>query len=656
MKRLGWRRWYVVLAVAVVLGLVALNLRLGVLTLSGGSAGRTATIEGSTQVSAAGGDLVSPDGTVKVHVPAGGAEDGTTVDFVMKPKLRGPGHARGAIMIGTPVDIVARTGKLTKGTVTLNYSANDIPSGLTDRQIGPAVFNPKLQAWIPLPGAKVDPASHTVAFPAPHFSRFALAVLDPGQTVQKFDGFSVKVPVSAADSLTGWHAKLVAAVGRKISNILTAEPVLSLACNPESPRFVSLPQSVINGMFKTCVETSTRYRGENRLRMWNHYGFPVLMTTDKGFWQRIEDIGPDADLVKITRSLFWMTQGKVIVEGADVTSMRFPDKQSMPSTVNGNAEWNAILVDAILAAAIVYSSKQTTLKAQLTRAWKVVSDLAAKGSGSVKTGEGISKILKRELTGTAALGWFSSVMSINQCLPSLKDVVALTEDASKAAVGFIVDCMGQLNAGFSALTDMIGAIRAGLSGAVLMLATVAHSATAQLGTTDPSKLTIQLEGIESEPGMSAPEPPNEVVPPAPQSGPSQSDASCLLTNEEASALASHEVEGRPGSGGYSFEVAPPCYYFDPNHTTTSGSPYGVSISIERPREYLRNAMSVPVQDIPPFESGYRSRIGDYEASAWAYTRGGIQVGVLVTGETWQVPTAEAMVLYLRKALARYKGE
>jgi hypothetical protein len=28
----------------------------------------------------------------------------------------------------------------------------------------------------------------------------------------------------------------------------------------------------------------------------------------------------------------------------------------------------------------------------------------------------------------------------------------------------------------------------------------------------------------------------------------------------------------------------------------------------------------------------------------------------VTGETWQVPTAEAMVLYLRKALARYKGE
>jgi hypothetical protein len=89
----------------------------------------------------------------------------------------------------------------------------------------------------------------------------------------------------------------------------------------------------------------------------------------------------------------------------------------------GNAEWHAILVDSILAATIVYSSKQSSSKAEFTRAWKVISDLAAEGSGSVKTGADISKILKRELTGSAALGWFSSVMSINQCLPSLKDAV-----------------------------------------------------------------------------------------------------------------------------------------------------------------------------------------------------------------------------------------
>ena len=91
---------------------------------------------------------------------------------------------------------------------------------------------------------------------------------------------------------------------------------------------------------------------------------------------------------------------------------------------------------------------------------------------------------------------------------------------------------------------------------------------------------------------------------------------------------------------------------DPDHTTTSGSPYGAqNVIVERHRVPPGMPQRSP-SDIS-FESGYRSRIGDYEASRVFPWRCGSRICRRVRPVAG--PTAEAMVLYLRKALARYKG-
>ncbi|MCU1685173.1 MAG: hypothetical protein JWQ81_5912 [Amycolatopsis sp.] len=203
----------------------------------------------AVEPSAQGPAFTSPDGASWIDIPPGAMTPGTTVGFLPAP-AETPGlnaTLRGATAAGTPVDLQVTNGSLTPGrsTVTLTYDPALVPAGLTADQVGLAVFDRELDSWIPILGAKANPARHTVSGIAPHFSLFSPVVLNQAKALVNVAGKAIHTIIDSSVSFAKWAAQLLTELTHTLVNDLFGIAP-DLACKPAATEFTVTTKSLLN--------------------------------------------------------------------------------------------------------------------------------------------------------------------------------------------------------------------------------------------------------------------------------------------------------------------------------------------------------------------------------------------------------------------------
>lgn len=278
--------------------------------------------------------------------------------------------------IGSPVDILASGDWLMsdKIAVTLKYNPKLIPEGLTAKQVGMVVYDPRLDSWIPILNAKADPQTGTVTALAPHFSWFSAIVLDPLKKVVEVGGRTIETVINTSITVTSWVNGLVNNLaGNIIQDLFGVAP--DLKCGSTSQQIEVSASSTFNAL-SGCVESA----GQNdRLRLRNGFAFPMIARgkLPTGMTLESSDIWDNgADLQDLVRSMFWASQGKMYVSGAALASVTVtPDmKQTAQLTMDIDSE--AIAFSIGLAVLTAFSPPAAGAKAAL----KVAADAVAKGA------------------------------------------------------------------------------------------------------------------------------------------------------------------------------------------------------------------------------------------------------------------------------------
>jgi hypothetical protein len=295
------------------------------------------------------GGTISIDGA-KVTFPAGATARGTVIKLAHQPAPALPGIARGIIRFtGPAVDVVAIQGAIQGGgTVTMTYEPKDVAEGgnylrvLVDNHHG---------GFDPLPST-VDTKRHTVTATTPHFS--VLGVVDVAKQ---------------------WVGQAADQFGQQIKNQLVGdENVQDFKCEPGS-KTTSI--SVITGgellsgdkgNLRACIE-APEGTGNQRVKVFNHYPYPILFKLPKGFTVGINDLlkkdEANYDPLNVIRHLLWMQVGGVVIPGREWAQFTMLASAPAFGQIVGQIDSVTALIDGVTLMAARFGGEAKLSKTQV---------------------------------------------------------------------------------------------------------------------------------------------------------------------------------------------------------------------------------------------------------------------------------------------------
>lgn len=232
-------------------------------------------------------------------------------------------------------------------TVTLKYDPKSIPKGFNSRQVGMVVYDQTLDSWVPILNAVADPATNTVTARAPHFSWFSAVVLDPLQKMVEAAGKTIQSTVTNVTTVADWFGQTAWQLAGALWDDVTGTPP-ALKCDSTSKK-VQVATTSTDNKLKGCMQSS----GDNdRLKLSNGYAFPML--TDKlpeGVTLTEQDTWDNgANLPDMIRSLYWTSQNRAYVSGAEISSVTVTPEMQQSATINMKLDSDALAFDIGIAA------------------------------------------------------------------------------------------------------------------------------------------------------------------------------------------------------------------------------------------------------------------------------------------------------------------
>lgn len=322
----------------------------------------------------------SPDHTVKLMVPDDAMAPDTEVSFTPTADAAGDLNAsmRGVKAAGFPEEVHVAKGSLApdKVTMTLAYNPQLIPEGLSDKQVGLAIFDPYLDGWVPVLDAKADPKTQTVTAVAPHFSLVSAIVLDPAKAVVNVAGKTIKTVIDGGTSIAQWFANLVKDLTEALVNdLLGIAPPLDPKCAPPSSDVTVTAKSLLNRV-GACA-----HPGDGKdVTVWlrNGYAFPMrIEKLPSGMVQRLGDIwNSGEDVVSLVRSAFWAKLGQAMLSGAALGSVTATSNMKTSVDLTMDLDDDAVAFDIALAFLMVVAPGQAALKGAV----KQSAEAALKGA------------------------------------------------------------------------------------------------------------------------------------------------------------------------------------------------------------------------------------------------------------------------------------
>jgi hypothetical protein len=313
-------------------------------------------------------------------------------------------------------------------TVTLKYDPKLIPKGLNSRQVGMVVYDQNLKSWVPILNAKADPATNTVTARAPHFSWFSAIVLDPLQKTIEAAGKNIQSTVTNVMTVADWIAQVTQAlVGALVDDITGTPP--SLKCDPSSKQVQATTSSALDKL-KGCTQSA----GDNdTLKLSNGYAFPML--TDKlpkGVTLTMQDVWDNgANLPDMIRSLYWTSQNRAYISGAEISSMTVTPEMQQSATTTMKLDGDALSFDMGLAVLSLFQPEAAPAK-------KAVKDSL---ESIIKTG----MVDKTKLD--AASSWVSQSYDYADCVAGAShdlDEQPFSDNSVNTASGVAHDCLSTL--------------------------------------------------------------------------------------------------------------------------------------------------------------------------------------------------------------------
>ena len=338
--------------------------------------------------------LRSPDGRTTLTVPKGAMAPGAKVRFENGDAKKAADVAKKTLALksaGTPVNINATSGSLAPGKiqVTMHYDPSLIPAGLTDRQVGLAVFDEHFDTWVPILNAKVDPKTQSVTGLGPHFSWFDTYVLDPAKKVIHVAGQVIKTTIDASITVNEWFNGVI--------NDLTVELVKDLfgvadglECKPSDLSTDVTTKSALNRLSGCTQSTGS---ADIKLRLRNGFAFPMLLDeVPEQLRIKMDDVWENgSDLTNLLRNLYWVTQGRMVLSGAELGSITVTPDMKSKVTAHMNIDDSAVAFDAVIAFLMVIAPEAAGAKAAIK------SGMESALKGVVSVGElGKAESLVRE--------------------------------------------------------------------------------------------------------------------------------------------------------------------------------------------------------------------------------------------------------------------
>jgi Protein of unknown function (DUF3298) len=301
------------------------------------------------------GTVASPDGSVELHIPDGAQTPGTHITFTPDPSAAQSLNltAHGVSALGSPVNIAVTNGTLAANRVqvTMKYDPNALPKDVTPTNLGMAVLDPNLDAWIPL-GSTVNMQTHTVSAIAPHFSLFSLIFLDPAKKIVHVAGYVISTSINGTITVAKWFGdlfgKLLVAT---IKDLLGIAPPLT--CSPVSSDLVVETRSILNRL-TACAQSASN--GDESLRMRNGYGFPLRVNTfPSGYTQSWNDIFINgSDIINLVRNGYYHFLRQAVLPGADLGSLTVKSSRQGTSQLNLNLDAMSFAEDVVLSGLLLF--------------------------------------------------------------------------------------------------------------------------------------------------------------------------------------------------------------------------------------------------------------------------------------------------------------
>jgi hypothetical protein len=126
-------------------------------------------------------DAASQDSRVSLHFPKGtvaAEKDGAALRSVsITPVSSFPPSPDGTGFVGLCYELGPSGATFSPGIVlTFFYSPSDVPAGLSESRLNLSTWDEAKSSWIPVPGAALDAASHSLTATLTHFSKYAILV------------------------------------------------------------------------------------------------------------------------------------------------------------------------------------------------------------------------------------------------------------------------------------------------------------------------------------------------------------------------------------------------------------------------------------------------------------------------------------------------
>ena len=400
------------------------------------------------------GTITSPDGTVELHIPDGAQTPGTHITFTPDPSAAQSLNltARGVSALGSPVNIAVNNGTLATNRVqvTMKYNPNALPKGVTPTNLGMAVFDLNLDAWIPL-GSTVNAQTHTISAIAPHFSIFSMIFLNPAKGLVQFEGRVISTVINGTITIANWFGGLLKdLIGTTIKDLFGIAP--HLTCSPVSSDLVVEARSILNRL-TSCAQLASQ--GDESLRIRNGYGFPLRVNTfPPGYTQSWNDIFTNGgDLLNLVRNGYYHFLRQAVLPGADLGSLTVKSTRQGTSQLNLNLDAMSIGEDVVLTTLLLFVPVGKVADAFGEKG--IVSALQEVVRIGVNKGEdGPSKWLQQAFDGLDCLNTFAH--SIAKLIPPFKkenldSIVAI----GKTCVSSLMDKLNLENV----LHDILGSLK-----------------------------------------------------------------------------------------------------------------------------------------------------------------------------------------------------
>lgn len=400
------------------------------------------------------GTIASPDGSVELHIPDGAQTPGTHITFTQDPSAAQSLNltAHGVSALGNPVNITVTNGTLAANRVqvTMKYDPNALPKGVTPTNLGMAVFDPNLDAWIPL-GSTVNAQTHTVSALAPHFSLISLIFLDPAKKIVHVAGYVISTVINGTITIARWFEDLLGKLlVSTIKDLFGIAPTLT--CSPVSSDLVVEAKSILNRL-TACAQSASN--GDESLRIRNGYGFPLRVNTfPSGYTQSWNDIFTNGgDILNLVRNGYYHFQRQAVLPGADLGSLTVKSTRQDTSQLSLNLDAMSIGEDVVLTALLLFVPVGKVADAYGEKG--IVSALQeVMRIGKNKGSDGSSKWLQQAFDGLDCVNKFAH--NITKLIPPFKkENLDSIVEIGRTCVSSVMDKLNLENV----LKDILGSLK-----------------------------------------------------------------------------------------------------------------------------------------------------------------------------------------------------